>query len=137
MCLDQRRQHIVVADGVSDGLVERGFQHYRLGQAEDAVPVRNIGRLVGEGDEDMGEGDVDNTATTDLLHKRDRGRSSLKSRVEVDDHNAVDFLDQKFLDRCEILDAGIVDQDVDEAKFLSGLSDQSPAIHCLRHVSRM
>ena len=56
---DQGRQDVAGTDGVAGDRLLRHFQRHRLGEADDAVLGRDIGRLEGRGDEAVGGGHVD------------------------------------------------------------------------------
>ena len=62
LLLDQRRAHVAGADGVAGDAVLGGLERRHLGEAEHAVLGRDIGRLVGRGDQGVRRGDVDDAA---------------------------------------------------------------------------
>ena len=132
--LDQRRQHIARADRIAGDACRRDLERDRLGEAHDAVFGRDVGRLERRGDQPVRGRDVDDAAPAGLRHQRDGRGGRVERRGQVDGNDRIPFLGRKFLDRRDMLDAGIVDEDVDRAEFLGRLLDQRPAVGALRHV---
>ncbi len=58
----------------------------------------------------------------------------MEGRAEVDGDDGVPFLGGEVLDRRHVLDAGIVDQDVDPAEFLGGVCHHGLDLSWLGHV---
>ena len=73
--LDQRRVDIARADRVAGDVGFGGLQRGHLGQADDAVLGRDIGRLERRGDEPVRRGDIDDAAELVLAHRRQRQRA--------------------------------------------------------------
>ena len=59
LLLHERRQHPAGADRVAGDAGGRGFERHDLGQSEDAVLRRDVGRLLRRRDEAVRRGDVD------------------------------------------------------------------------------
>ncbi len=78
----------------------------------------------------MRRGDVDDTAPAAFTHQRKRGGGGVKGRAEVDGDDRVPLLGGKLLDRRDVLNAGIVDEDIADP----GLFDQRAAFVGLGHV---
>ena len=95
-----------------------GLDRHHLGQADKAVLGRDIGGLLAAGDQAVRRGDVDDAAPFALLHAGHRGADGVERRREVDRDDRVPFLDREILDIGDMLDAGIVHQDVDRAEAL-------------------
>ena len=120
--LDQRRPDIAGADGVAGDAGFGDFERRHLGEADDAVLGRDIGRLERRGDEAVRRGDVDDAAPLARPHRR-----AAPARVvwNADDRLmariASHFADRELLDRRHELDAGVVDEDVDLAERLERL----------------
>ena len=82
----------------------------------------------------MGRRGADDAAPLLRLHARHRGTDRVKGRRQVDGDDRVPLLDWELLDRRNVLDAGVRDQDVDRAEgFLRGL-DHGGNLGRLRHV---
>lgn len=61
----------------------------------------------------------------------------MKGTRQIDRDDLVPFLDREILDLLDVLDAGIVDQDIDAAEGLGCGFDQVGNLGGLRHVGRM
>ena len=92
----------------------------RLRESDEAVLGRDVGRLVGAGDQPVYRGHVDDPAPGAPFHAGDDGLGELE---RGDEH----YLDQpcplvfgEVLDRCDVLEPGVVDEDVDMALDLQG-----------------
>ncbi len=57
----------------------------------------------------MSRGYVDDASPSPLFHRRKRVADGVKRGYEVDGDDGVPLFDRKLLDRCDVLDAGIVD----------------------------
>ncbi len=66
----------------------------------------------------MCRGGVDDAPPAFLLHAGNGEADGVKGRRKVDRDDLVPFLDREFLDRRNVLNAGIVDEDVDRAELL-------------------
>ena len=91
---------------------------------------RHIGRLVGTGRQSVGRGDVDHPAPSRCTHQRQGRRGGVEGGRQVDRDDRVPFRGREIGDRRDVLDAGIVDQDIAGA----GLFDQRAAVVALGHV---
>ncbi len=58
-----------------------------------------------------------------LLHVGHCQPAGVKGAREIDGDDRVPFVDRKFLDRIDVLNAGVVHQDIDAAEFGPGLID--------------
>ena len=85
----------------------------------------DIGRLEGRGHQPVGRGDVDDAAEALLLHVRQRGGGAVEHGRQVQRDDGVPLLDREVLDRRGVLDAGVVDQDVDAAELAHRVVDQA------------
>ena len=79
---------------------------------------------------------VDDAAPLARLHAGHRGADGVERRRQVDGDDRVPLLDREFLDRRDVLDAGIVDQDVARAELLFGRLDHRGDLGRLGHVGR-
>ena len=73
----------------------------------------------------MGRGDVDDAAEALLLHVRQRGGGAVEHGRQVQRDDGVPLLDREVLDRRGVLDAGVVDQDVDATELAHRVVDQA------------
>ena len=64
------------------------------------------------------------------------GADSVEGRGQVDGDDRVPFLDRELLDRRHVLDAGIVDENVDAAELALGGADHLDDLGRLGHVGR-
>ncbi len=130
LCLDQGRQHVARADRVGGDRLLGGLQCGGLGQADDAVLGGDIGAFVGRGGQTMRRGDVDDTSPAGGAHLRQRGSGGVKGRGQVDRDDRIPLLRRELVDRGNVLNAGVVDQDIAAACRL----DQGAAFVRLGHV---
>ena len=124
--LDQRGQHVAGADGVAGDRLLGGLERDHLGEADDAVLGRDVGRLEGRGGQAVRRGDVDDPAPALRAHQRQRRGGGVEGRGEVDRDDLVPLLGREVGDRRDVLDAGVVDQDVDAADRLGGAWRPAP-----------
>ena len=85
------------------------------------------------GDQPVHRRDVDDAAPVALLHLRQHRLDRVEVRRQVDRDHRVPALVRKLLDRRGVLDAGVVDEDVDRAEFARRRSDH---VADLRRASR-
>ena len=71
----------------------------------------------------MRGGDIDDASPAVLFHVGHRQPAGVKCAREVDGDNRIPLVDREFLDRIDVLNAGIVDQDVDRSELGTGLID--------------
>ena len=122
LVFDQRRQHITGVDRV-DGDVGLGdFQGDRFCQPHDPVLGHDIGRLVGRGDQSMGRTQVDDPAPVAFLHAGQGRFDRVPVRHHVDGDNRLEPVVRKILDRRDMLDTGIVDQNIDASEGFFGVA---------------
>ena len=79
---------------------------------------------------------IDDAAPFARLHARHGGADGMKRRRQIDRDDLVPFLDREFLDRRDVLNAGIVDEDVERAESLLGRVDHVGNFGGLGHVGR-
>ena len=134
--LDERRPHIAGADAVDGDAVRRELERHGLGEAGDAVLGRDVGGLEGRGGEGMRRGGRDDAAPAAPLHAGHRRPDGVEGGRQVDGDDLVPLLGRELLDRRHVLDAGIVDEDVDRPEGCLGLPDHAGDLVRLRHVGR-
>ena len=113
----QRRPDIAGRNAIYRYAKSGQFQRGGFGQAGNAMLGRDIGGFERRSHQRMGRSRVDDAAPFARLHARNGCPQGVKGRGQVDGQNLIPFLDGKFFDRCHILDAGIVDQNVERAEF--------------------
>ena len=119
--LHQRGQHPAGADGIAGHAAGGVLQGRDLGEADDAVLGRHIGRLLGRAHQAVHRGHIDDAAPVGLLHGRQRQARGVKGAGQVDGDDGVPFVHRKVLHRRHMLDAGVVDQDVHPAELAGGV----------------
>ena len=134
LLLDQRRPDIARADGVAGDAGLGQLQGRDLGQADQAVLGGDVGRLEGRGDQAVRRGDVDDPAPAPRRHARDHRAHGVEGGREVDGQDLVPLGGREALDRRHVLDAGIVDQDVDRTQLAHGLGDHGRDLLGPAHV---
>ncbi|MNZ77545.1 hypothetical protein D3C78_960910 [compost metagenome] len=137
LLLHQRGQHPARADGVAGDIASRCFQPYHLGQADHAVLGCHIGGFAGRTDQPVHRGDIDDTPPVALTHARQRQPRAMEHRRQVQGDDLVPAFQRKLLDRRHMLDARIIDQDVDAAEGLLGEREQCFYLGHLAKVGRM
>ena len=124
LLLHQRRQHPAGANGVAGHARRRVFQRRHLGQPNDAVLGGDISGFFGRADQAVRRRDVDDPApalaAVGRLHGRQRQPRRMERAAQVDGDHGVPFLDRKAFDSGDMLDAGVVDQNIDLAEFGRG-----------------
>ncbi len=113
-----------------------GLDRGDLGQPDEAVLGADIGGLVAAGDEAVRRGDIDDPPPAPRDHQRQRRFRGVKRRREVDRDDRVPALFREVDDRRDMLDPGIVDEDVDGAELAHRLGDETTDLHRLGHVGR-
>ena len=125
LLLHERRQHVAGADRIAGDAVLGSLERHRLGEAEDAVLGRDVGRLERRGDQPVRRGDVDDAAPLARLHAGHDGAGRMECRGQIDGDDRVPFGRRERLDRLDVLDAGIVDEHVDLAEGAVGVGDHA------------
>ena len=64
----------------------------------------------------MRRSDIDDAPPIALAHLRDDGADGVKVRRQIDGNNGIPAVDWETLDRRRMLDAGIVDENIDLAE---------------------
>ena len=113
--LDQRGAHVAGADGVAGDALVGGLQRDHLGQALEAVLGADVGRLVRRG-----AVAVDQETCTIRPQPRRTSRAAGPGRAGTaraasPGGSCANRSGSKLLDRRDVLDAGVVDEDVDAA----------------------
>ena len=80
--------------------------------------ARDVGRLLGRGHQAVGRSDVDDAAPVASLHAGQRQARGVERRAQVDRDDRVPAIGRKVLDFGDVLDAGVVHQDVERAELL-------------------
>ncbi len=135
--LDQGGLHEAGADGVAGDAVLGHLEGDGLGQAHDAVLGRDIGRLERRGDQTVSRSDVDDPSAALLLHDRHGRLGGVEGRRQIDGDDQVPLVVREILDRGHVLDAGVIDQDVQLAELGLGLGHHVGDLSRLGHVGAM
>ena len=96
----------------------------------------DIGRLERRGDQAVRRGDIDDSAEAPLLYAGEHGAPGVERGREIDREDRVPLRGRESLDRRYMLDAGIVDEDVDRPELSLRLLDHVLDLGRLRHVGR-
>ncbi len=94
----------------------RHLERHDLRESHEAVLGRDVGALEGRGDQPVDRGHVDHPPPAALLHARQRGARGVEGRRQVDREDRVPLLDRQFVHGSDVLDAGVVHEDVDGAE---------------------
>jgi len=124
--LDERRQDPAGTDRIYRDAVVRALDRNRLGRPDHAVLRRDIGDLLPARDQSMSGGNIDDPPPTAPAHQRHRGLHCVKYGGKVERDDCIPLLVGKILDRCHMLDPGIVHQNIDRAEVSFGPRHQSP-----------
>src|SRR5436190_16174627 len=116
LLLDERRPDVARAYGVYGDSVLGDFERGRLSESCDSVLGCDVRRLERARNERVRRSDVDDSPPPLLLHGRQRDASRVKRSRQVDREDRIPFVDRKLLDRRDMLDAGVVDEQVDRAE---------------------
>ena len=87
------------------------------GQPVDAMLSGHVGALVGRRHEAVGGSDVDDSPTAALLHAGQHRARRVEHRGEVDRDHPIPLLGREILDRRDMLDARIGEDDIGCAEF--------------------
>ena len=124
LLLHQWRPDVAGADAVAGDLRPGELQRHRLGETHDAVLGRDVGRLEGGSDQRMRRGRGDDTAPAAPLHAGHGCTDRVEGGGQVDRNDRIPLVDRKLLDWGDVLDAGIVDEDIHAAEGLLPEPDQ-------------
>ena len=113
--LDQGGVHVTWTDGVAGDAVFGSLQRRDLGQADHAVLGGDVGRFEGRGHQTVCRGDINDAAPLVLKHRGQSEPRGVERGRQVDGEDGVPLFGREVLRRGDMLDAGIVDQDVEPA----------------------
>ena len=116
LLVDQRGFHVGRADRVDGDVGVGGLQRDDLGEAEQAVLGRDVGALVGTGDQRVDRADVDDAAEAAFAHAGQNGAGQARDADEHHLHQEVPLLHRELLQRRDVLQPGVVDQHVDRTR---------------------
>jgi len=115
---DRARTDCVAGDSGLDG-----FQRDNLGQAQNTVLGCGVTDQFRRADQRIGRCGVDDPAPVARPHLRQHRADRVKRRRQIDRQHLIPFLRRESFDRLAVLDAGIVDQDIDLAQPVVGIGD--------------
>src|SRR5215207_6240158 len=134
--LDEGRPDVARADRIAGDVLLGRLERRHLGEADDAVLRRHVGGLEGRGDEPMRRGDVDDAPPPGLAHRRHGKAGGVEGGGQVDGDDLVPPLNRELIDWRDVLDAGVVDEDVEPPEGLERQIDHALDRAGLRHVGR-
>ena len=101
-----------------------GLESRDFGQADDAVFGGNVGGLERGRDQSVRRRDVDDATITALLHGWQHGLAGVEHGRQVHRDDGIPAIFGKRLERGDMLDAGVVDQNVDRASAFDHCGDR-------------
>src|SRR5438067_5147470 len=134
LSVDQRRPHVARTDRVACDALVACFHGDRLGQPEQSVLGRHVRRLVRRGDQAVNRRNIDDATPAARVHVRNGVLRQQKRTDQQDANQLLPALFGELLDWRDMLDTGVVDQDVDAAPLALGPVDQRPTLFAGGHV---
>ena len=134
LLLHQRCQHPAGADGVAGHAGGGVFQRGDLGQAHHAVLGGDIGRFFGRTHQAVDAGHVDDAAPVFGQHAGQGQAGGVEGAAHVDGDDGVPFFDREVLDPRHVLNARVVDQNVQAAEGGLRMLDHVLNLGGLAHV---
>src|SRR5579884_595167 len=134
LALDERRPHVGRADRVRCHTVVRDLQGYRPGESNDAVLGGDIGALERGSHQPVDRRYVEDSTPPAGDHV---GQAVLGAEKRPGQHDAdeqVPLLLGELVDRRDVLQPGVVDQDVETAERPHGSLDHLPDLIAVTHV---
>jgi hypothetical protein len=93
-----------------------GFKGGDLRQADNTMLGRHVGRFEGRRDEAVRRSNINNATPLLGFHDRDRHAHGVKGARKIDRQDLVPLLSRECLDRGDVLDASVVNQNVNVAE---------------------
>ena len=134
LLLNQRRQHPAGANRVAGHARGGCFQGADFGQADQAVLGGHIGRFFSRTDQAMGRCHVDDAAPVGCFHGGQGQACGVESAAQVDGQHGVPFIDGEVFYFCNVLNAGVVHENVDAAELVGGKLHHGFDLSGLAHV---
>ena len=110
------------------------FERCRFGEAENAVLRGDVSALEWRCDEGVGRCDVDDAAPLFRLHAREGEARGVEGGRQVQRDDEVPFRGREVFHRRDVLNACIVDEDIDGAELLLHGAEHCLDLVGLRHV---
>ena len=97
----------------------------------------HIGGFADRADQAMNRGDIDDAAPAALAHAGQGEAGTVEHRGQVDRDNRVPPLDRELFDAGHVLNARVVDQNVDAAEFAFGVVDHVGDLRRVADIGRV
>ena len=110
--VDQRRLHVARAHRVDRDVAVARFQRDALAEADQTMLRGDVRALVRRCDQRMDRADVDDAAEALAAHRRQRRARQQRRAGQHHCDQLLPLLRRKFLERRDVLQAGVVDQHV-------------------------
>ena len=134
LVIDQRRTHVSRTDGIHRDAVRTTFKGCGFGQTHHAVFGRYVGRFELAGAQAMHRADVDDSPPSVRFQVRPGILREQEGCGQHQANNEIPFVFGKIFHRADMLNSGIVDQDVDRAEFGDSCIDQGFACRSISEV---
>ena len=128
LLLDERRKDEAGTDGIAGDAARGIFESHNFGEPDKAMLGGNIGGLVYRSDKTVHGSDVDDASLIAALHRRKRSADGVKGGRQIDGDDGVPAIRRELLDGSDVLDASVVDEDIDEAISLFSAMDERGAL---------
>ncbi|VVN14514.1 hypothetical protein PS647_04023 [Pseudomonas fluorescens] len=97
----------------------------------------DIGSLAHRTDQAMHRGNVDHPAPALGAHARQAQAGAVEHRRQVDGDDRIPTLHRKLIHRCHVLNASVVDQNVDAAELALGVGDHVGNLRRIADIGRV
>src|SRR6185437_15038961 len=106
-------------------------------EADDSVLRSDVRGLMDRRDEAVDRSGIDDASAIAALHAGQRSADGVKRGRQIDGEDGVPAIDGKALGGRGVLDANVVDEDIDRAEALFGIADQLCALLWIGKVGRV
>lgn len=134
LLLYQWGQYPAGANGVDGDAVFRRFQRGDFRQPDDTVLGGDIGRFSLARHQTVCGGNVDDPSPFAALHAGQSGMGQMERGGKIDGDDRIPFLGGKILDIGDILNASVIDDDIDRTKGFFRLGDKRIDLLRLGHI---
>ena len=134
MAFDERSAHVAGTDRVAGDAGLGDFERDSFGEPDLSMFGGDVSRFKWRCDETVGRDEIDDAAPITRLHAGQGDFDRMVAGVENDVLNGGPFFVGKLIDGRDVLDAGVVDEDVDGTEFRFGSGDESRDFVGLAHI---